>query len=67
MKTVWRDLSTRARLGESFGWIEAVSLMHGQGLFADREAALEMLFRKATAEDIREYRKIKGVEPLELQ
>ena len=67
MKTVWRDLSTRARLGESFGWIEAVSLMYGQGLFADREAALEMLFRKATAEDIREYRKIKGVEPLELQ
>lgn len=57
-------MSTRARLGESFGWIDCVSLMYKLGFFKDREAALELLFTKATAEDIRQYRKVKGVEPL---
>jgi hypothetical protein len=64
LKTAWRDLSARAERGEAFGWIQAVSLMYKLGHFQDREQALEVLFKKATAADLRAYRQAHGIEAL---
>lgn len=65
IKTAWRDLSARAQRGEAFGWIQAVSLMYKCGHFKDREQALEVLFMKVTADDLREYRRTMKVEALQ--
>lgn len=41
-----------------------MSLLYKGGMFPDREQALETLFQGVTAEDLREYRRIHGVDPL---
>jgi divalent metal cation (Fe/Co/Zn/Cd) transporter len=59
MKTMWRDLSSRARLGEAFGFIDAIALMYKLGRLS-REQVIEMLGQRVSKEDLAEYRKVRG-------
>lgn len=63
LKTAWRNLSARARLGESFGFIDALALFYKAGHIS-RELAVEMLRGRVSAEELREYRRVRQVEPL---
>lgn len=64
LKTAWRNQTVRRERAEAFAWITVVTLLYRNGNFKDREEALEMLFQKVTAEDLREYRKVNGADGL---
>jgi hypothetical protein len=63
MKTVWRDLSARARLGESFGFLDALALLFKAG-FISRELALEMLQGRVSQDELKEYRRVRQFDPV---
>lgn len=63
LKTAWRNLSARARLGETFGFIDAIALFYKAGL-CTREVALEMLRSRVTPDDLKEYRRVRQLEPI---
>lgn len=65
LKTAWANLSTRARLGESFGFIDALVIFYKAGHIT-RELALDMLQRRVTSDELREYRRVRRVDPLAL-
>lgn len=67
LKTAWRDLSERARRGEAFGHIGAAAILYSAGYFPDRESMLEFLYRGATAEDLKAYRRVHQKDPLEFK
>lgn len=60
MKTMWRDLSSRARLGEVFGFIDAIALIYKLG-YIDRDRVVELLaHHNVSKADLAEYRKVRG-------
>jgi hypothetical protein len=63
LKTHWRNLSARARLGELFGFIDALAVFYKAG-YISREQALEMLQAKATKDDLKEYRRVRQLESI---
>jgi divalent metal cation (Fe/Co/Zn/Cd) transporter len=63
LKTHWRNLSARARLGESFGFIDALSILYKAG-HVSRELALELLRERIAPDDLREYRRVRQAEPI---
>jgi hypothetical protein len=63
LKTHWRNLSARARLGECFGFIDALAILY-KGGFITRASALEMLNRRASREELAEYRRIRQLDPI---
>jgi hypothetical protein len=63
LKTAWRNLSARARLGETFGFIDALSILY-KGGFINRANALEMLRRRASREELAEYRRVRHLDPI---
>jgi hypothetical protein len=63
LKTHWRNLSARARLGESFGFIDALVVCFKAGHIS-RDLALEMLAHRVTADELKEYRRVRGCDPL---
>lgn len=63
LKTHWRNLSARARLGESFGFITALSVIYKAGHIT-KQLAIELLAHHVTAEELKEYRRVHQLDPL---
>jgi divalent metal cation (Fe/Co/Zn/Cd) transporter len=63
LKTHWRNLSARARLGECFGFLDALAVFYKAGHIS-REIALEMLHRHASPDELKEYRRVRGLDPI---
>jgi hypothetical protein len=63
MKTCWRDLSARARLGECFGFIDALVIFYKAGHIS-KELAVEMLDRRVSMSELAEYKRVRQVDPI---
>jgi divalent metal cation (Fe/Co/Zn/Cd) transporter len=63
MKTMWRDLSARARLGEIFGFIDAIALLYKAGTIS-REQVKQYLSERVSKADLAEYRRVRSNETL---
>lgn len=59
MKTMWRDLSTRARLGEVFGFIDCIALLYKAGAIS-REQVRQYLNEHVNKDELVEYRRVRG-------
>jgi hypothetical protein len=56
-KTAWRTLTARVVRAEAFAWIDAVTLLYKSGHFRTRQEAVDLLFSRVNAEDLKEYRR----------